>query len=86
MQLSDSGELNQLKLSAVYDFDRLSHIRCLDLSDNNLLKLSKAFNNLISLEILVIDSNKIYAIDKDLELNKLRILSLNKNSELFSTN
>lgn len=86
LQTVDSGRLSGLKLTACYHFDRLSHIRFLDLSDNNLLKLSKAFNELVSLEILVIDSNKIYTIDKDLKLNKLRVLSLNKNREFLRAN
>ncbi|XP_054166633.1 geranylgeranyl transferase type-2 subunit alpha-like, partial [Oppia nitens] len=78
-QLASNVTLINLNLTTLYDCNRLSHIRTLDFSQNNLLKLSQSFNQLVSLEVLMLDSNKIYTIDENMRLVNLKILSLNNN-------
>lgn len=78
-QLKCCPTFQNLNITALYHMNRLTHIQYIDLSRNNLTKLSKTFNDLVSLQVLIIDFNKIYTIDKELKLNKLEMLSLNNN-------
>jgi Leucine-rich repeat (LRR) protein len=82
-QLSTCLLMKNLKITALYESNRLTHIQFLDLSHNLLIKLSKNFNDLVSLEVLIMDFNNIFTIDKEFKLNKLKTLSLNNNSEFF---
>lgn len=55
------------------------HIKCLDLSNNNLKRINKSLNSLICLEILIMDSNQIYTIENGFKSVNLKILSLSNN-------
>jgi len=83
LQSSSCLSLKSFDLTTLYYTNRLTHIQFLDLSHNLIVKLSKTFNDLVSLEVLIMDFNKIYTIDKELKLNKLKVLSLNNNSKFY---
>jgi Leucine-rich repeat (LRR) protein len=62
---------------------RLKKLRFLDVSDNNIVKLTNDINQLINLEVLILNNNLIEKTD-DLNIPKLRIIELsgNKLSEI----
>ena len=76
---SDSICLTQMNLTNLYHLNELMHIKCLDLSNNNLKRINKSLNSLICLEILIMDSNQIYTIENGFKSVNLKILSLSNN-------
>lgn len=73
--------LESLNFTKLYYIEKLTHIQFLNLSQNRLNKISKNFNKLLSLEVLIMDNNQIYTIEKCFNLDKLKVLSLSNNSK-----
>uniref|UniRef100_T1KVM9 Geranylgeranyl transferase type-2 subunit alpha n=1 Tax=Tetranychus urticae TaxID=32264 RepID=T1KVM9_TETUR len=78
-QLNPRLTLNDRHLTCLYFTNNLTHLRYLDLSNNDFLKISKSFNTLILLETLIMDKNKISMVDKDFEMLSLKKLSIKNN-------
>ena len=73
------ASLSDLKLTSLYEVDQFSHICYLNLSNNYFTRLSKAFNGLLCLKTLILDSNQVKQIEKDFHVVQLKTLSLQFN-------
>ena len=76
---SCSMEFKFHELSRVSHLDQMVHVRFLDLSGNHLDILPRSFNQLYSLETLILSDNRISAISRGLALLSLRKLALMRN-------
>lgn len=69
-----SNNLTQLHFSP-----HLVHLRLMDLSGNKFTSLNRNFCTFVALEKLILDSNEVTSIDKELSLPSLKVLSLQMN-------
>ncbi|KAI1293735.1 Geranylgeranyl transferase type-2 subunit alpha [Halotydeus destructor] len=74
-----SFSLLQSKLTSFYSTSDFAHSRFIDLSCNELTVIGRNFNELVCLEILVLDNNKISVIDRNIRLLSLKVLSIQHN-------
>lgn len=74
-----SMEIKCQQLTKISSLDRMVHMRFLDLSGNQLVTLPRSFNQLYSLETLIVSDNKILTVSRGLALLSLRKLSLIRN-------
>ena len=72
-------ELMGLHISRLWGFNRFSHVRYMDLSANCLRVLPRSFNQLLCLEVLVVDNNRISVISDGLRIISLKVLSIINN-------
>jgi len=84
-----SVSLSGLNLTRFHNPDRLIHLRRLDLSNNSFRVLGRAFNDLVNLVTLILDSNRIDSVENNVQLLSLVNLSLKNNcisseKELFN--
>lgn len=73
--------LENLSLTCLQPVSRLTHLRSLNLSNNQLTRINGSFNSLISLQSLILDNNQISFIDSSFKMYSLKTLSL-KNNQL----
>lgn len=76
---SCSAVITSHHLTRIISCQKMSHIRFLDLSKNELTVLTRAFNELFCLETLLLTDNHVSLIVKGFELCSLRTLSLVNN-------
>lgn len=73
--------LSNQNLTCLYYSQNMIHLKNLDLSSNCFRKISKVFNNLISLETLILDNNEITKIENNFKMVSLKFISLKFNSK-----
>ncbi|XP_053204252.1 geranylgeranyl transferase type-2 subunit alpha-like [Panonychus citri] len=78
-QLESQLNLQNLSLTCIHPTSKLTHLRSLDLSNNQLTRINGCFNSLIALQSLILDNNYIPSIDQSFKLVSLKKLSLKKN-------
>ena len=71
--------LPSLHLTRLYSPHKLIHVRHLDLSGNNFCQMTRVFNDLVNLEVLILDNNHVNFIEKHIQVISLKVLSLQKN-------
>ena len=75
--------LSNLGLTSLFECDRLAHIQYLNVSNNQLKRLSVSLNALVTLQVLNCDDNQITTIQKGFKCGQLRVLSLNNNGKII---
>lgn len=68
-------------LTSIYFLEQMIHLRYLNLSGNLLTRIRKSFNQLVCLETLILDHNRITLADKSFQMVLLKIISVQNNCE-----